>query len=116
MVFNPDTAPFVASFFQPPFEAAAQSLGLATQGAPVHSEAELEAVITALGREDGALLAMPDNFSDIHHATIIALAARSCRRRTFVMQNSKSGVAGHANAVLPLSALASITSRRRGWP
>ena len=51
MVFNPDTAPFVTSFFQPPFEAAAQSLGLATRVAPVHSEAELETVITALGRE-----------------------------------------------------------------
>jgi ABC transporter substrate binding protein len=36
-----------------------------------------------------ALLAMPDNFNDIHHAAIIALAARSCRRRIFVTQNSK---------------------------
>jgi putative ABC transport system substrate-binding protein len=77
MVFNPDTAPFVTSFFQPPFEAAARSLGFATQVAPVHSEAELETVITALGREGGGLLAMPDNFNDIHHAAIIAFAARS---------------------------------------
>jgi putative ABC transport system substrate-binding protein len=77
MVFNPDTAPFVTSFFQPPFEAAAQSLGLATQVAPVHSEAELETVITALGRDGGGLLAMPDNFNDIHHVAIIAFAARN---------------------------------------
>src|SRR5229473_7636223 len=36
----------------------------------------------------------------------------SCHRRIFVTQNSKSGVASHANAVLPLSAPASINS---GW-
>jgi hypothetical protein len=42
---------------------------------------------------------------------------RSCRRRIFVTQNSKSGVAGRANAVLPLSSLAAINSGHGGsWP
>jgi putative tryptophan/tyrosine transport system substrate-binding protein len=46
--------------------------------APVHSDAEIETVITALGREPGGgLLAMPDNFIDAHRASIVALAARN---------------------------------------
>ena len=45
---------------------------------PVHSDAEIETVIIALGREPGGgLLAMPVNFIDAHRASIVALAARN---------------------------------------
>ena len=44
--------------------------------APVHSDTEIEAVITALGRDEGdSLLGLPDNFVEIHRALIISLAA-----------------------------------------
>ena len=46
--------------------------------APVHSEAEIETVITALGREPGGgLVVLPDTFSQVHRAAIILLAARN---------------------------------------
>jgi putative ABC transport system substrate-binding protein len=76
-MFNPDTAPFVKSFYLSSVETASQSFGVATSLAPVHSNAEIENVIMALGREGGGgLLVMPDNFMTLHRATIIAQAAR----------------------------------------
>jgi putative tryptophan/tyrosine transport system substrate-binding protein len=78
MIFNPDTAPYIKSYAVPFFEAAAQSLNVALTAAPVRSEAEIEPVITALGREPGGgLLGMPDNFVEIYRALIISLAARN---------------------------------------
>src|SRR5712691_2541342 len=73
MIFNPDTAPYIRSFFLPSYEAAAQSFRVAAVVAPVHSDAEIETVIAGLGRGPrGGLLVMPDNFVEIHRATIIA--------------------------------------------
>jgi len=44
----------------------------------VHSDAEIETVITTLGREPGGgLIAMPDNFLTTHRPKIILLAARN---------------------------------------
>ena len=78
MMFNPDTAPYLKSFYLPAVETAAQSLGVATSLAPIHGDAEIEAVITALSREPGGgLLVMPDNFNNVHRASIIAQAARN---------------------------------------
>jgi putative ABC transport system substrate-binding protein len=77
MMFNPDTAAYVSSYYLPSFEAAAQSLKVAPITARVRSDAEIETVITSLGREPGGgLLVMPDNFMEIHRAQIISLAAR----------------------------------------
>ena len=78
MMFNPDTAPYTQSYVLPSFEAAARSFNVASSAAPVHSEADIETVITALGREPGGgLLGMPDNFVEVHRALIISLAARN---------------------------------------
>jgi len=78
MMFNPDTATYLRSFYLPSAEAAAQLLGVATSLAPIHGDAEIEAVITALGREPGSgVLVMPDNFNNVHRASIIAQAARN---------------------------------------
>jgi putative tryptophan/tyrosine transport system substrate-binding protein len=78
MMFNPDTAPYVNSYVLPSFEAAAQSFKVALIAAPVHSDSEIETVITSLGREPGGgLLALPDNFVEINRASIISLAARN---------------------------------------
>src|SRR6516162_601378 len=61
IMFNPNTAPYARSYYLPSFEAAAQSFKLAPIVAPVHSEAEIETVITSLGREPGGgLVVLPD--------------------------------------------------------
>lgn len=78
MMFNPDTAPYINSYVLPSFEAAAQSFKVALIAAPVHSDSEIETVITSLGCEPGGgLLALPDNFVEINRASIISLAARN---------------------------------------
>jgi putative ABC transport system substrate-binding protein len=78
IMFNPNTAPYAKSYYLPSFEAAAQSFKVASTVAPVHSEAEIETVITSLGREPGGgLVVLPDTFSQVHRAAIILLAARN---------------------------------------
>jgi putative ABC transport system substrate-binding protein len=76
IMFNPDTA--AVSFFMPSLEMAARSLKVAPTIASVHSDAEIETAIVALGREPGgALVVMPDSFMTTHRASIISAAARN---------------------------------------
>jgi putative ABC transport system substrate-binding protein len=79
MMFNPDTAPIIVnSMVMPVFETAAKSFNIVPIAAPVHTDGEIETVITSLGREPGgALFGAPDNFLTNHRATIISLAARN---------------------------------------
>jgi putative ABC transport system substrate-binding protein len=75
IMFNPDTAPGSGSYYLPSFEAAAQSLKVV---APVHSDAEIETVMTSLGREPGGgLVVMTDAFMPVHRAPIISLTSRN---------------------------------------
>ena len=75
-MFNPDIAP--VSTFMPSFETAARSLKVAPIPAAVHSDAEIETAIVALGREPGGGLAvMPDAWTALHRAPIISAAARN---------------------------------------
>jgi putative tryptophan/tyrosine transport system substrate-binding protein len=77
-MFNPDTAPYVTSYYLPSFEAAARSLKMEASVAPVRSDAEIESVITSLGSEPkGGLIAMSDSFSAVHAVPITLLAARN---------------------------------------
>jgi putative ABC transport system substrate-binding protein len=77
-IFNPETAPGHGTYYMPGFEAAARSLKVASIAAPVHSVAELETIITALGREPGGgFVALPDFFLFSHRAQMIALAAQN---------------------------------------
>jgi putative ABC transport system substrate-binding protein len=77
-MFNPDTAPYVTSYYLPTFEAAAQSLKIEPIRAPVRDDNEIEAAIGALGGEPlGGLVAMPDNSMDIHRARIISVSAHN---------------------------------------
>jgi putative ABC transport system substrate-binding protein len=76
IMFNPDTAPL--SSFMPSFETAAAALKVMPIPAPVHSDAEIETAIIALGREPGGgLVVMPDLFTTVHRAAIILAAARN---------------------------------------
>ena len=77
-MFNPETAPYLRSYYLPPFEAAARSLNVESVAVPVHSDAEIETVITSLGQEPGGgLVVVPDVFAFAHRAPIVLLAARN---------------------------------------
>jgi putative tryptophan/tyrosine transport system substrate-binding protein len=76
IMFNPDTAP--VSTHMPSFETAARSLNVVPITAPVHSDAEIETAIIALGREPGGgLVVLPEVFTLAHRTPIISLAARN---------------------------------------
>jgi putative ABC transport system substrate-binding protein len=77
IMFNPDTAP--VSTYMPSFETAARSLKVAPITAPVHSDAEIETAIIALGREPGGgLVVVPNAFFNVaHRASIIMAASRN---------------------------------------
>jgi putative ABC transport system substrate-binding protein len=53
IMFNPDTAPGGGSYYLPAFDAAARNLKIEPIAARVRSVAEIETVITSLGREPG---------------------------------------------------------------
>jgi len=73
-MFNPDTALAPA----PSFETAARSLKVAPITVPVHSDAEIETAIIALGREPGGgLVVSGDAFTITYRAPIILAAARN---------------------------------------
>jgi putative ABC transport system substrate-binding protein len=62
----------------PSLETAARTLKVEPITAPVHSDAEIETAITALGREPASgLVVMPDVFMAVHRASIILAAARN---------------------------------------
>jgi putative ABC transport system substrate-binding protein len=72
IMFNPDTAALV-SVYMPSLETAGRSLKVVPITAPVHSDAEIETAIIALGREPGGGLVVLSG----HRAAIISAAARN---------------------------------------
>ena len=76
IMFNPESAP--TSIYMPSLETTARSLKIAPISTPVHSDAEIETAIFALGREPGGgLVVMPDVFMIAHRAPTIFAAARN---------------------------------------
>jgi hypothetical protein len=76
IMFNPDTAP--VSVYMPSLEAAARSFKVVPITAPVHSDAEIETAIVALGREPGGgLVSLAGAFMLAHRAPIILAAERN---------------------------------------
>jgi putative ABC transport system substrate-binding protein len=76
IMVNPDALP--ASTYMPSLEAAARSLKVVPIIAPVHSDAEIETAIIALGREPrGGLVVAGDAFVIAHRASTISAAARN---------------------------------------
>jgi len=75
IIFDPDNPG--ALVYLPPFETAAQSLKVEPITAHVHSDAEIETAINALGREPRSGLVVMDTFALSHRATIIMAAARN---------------------------------------
>jgi len=76
VLYNPTTTPYARMMLHA-IEDAAPSLGAAMQEAPVHDDAEIEAVMTGLARLGrSGLLTLPNAFVNAHRDTIVALAAR----------------------------------------
>jgi putative ABC transport system substrate-binding protein len=75
-MFNPDALP--ASLYVPSFVTAARSVKVEPITAPVHSDVEIEAAISDIGREPGGgLVVTSDAFMFAHRAPIISAAARN---------------------------------------
>jgi putative tryptophan/tyrosine transport system substrate-binding protein len=78
IMFHPETAPGGGLYYLPSFETAARSRKVEPIVAPVHSDAEIETVMTSLGREPGGgLVVMTDAFMPVHRAPIILQASRN---------------------------------------
>jgi putative ABC transport system substrate-binding protein len=76
IMFNPDATP--ESVNMPAFQAAARSLKVVSIIAPVHSDAEIETAMIALGQgPGGGLLILQDVFTFAHRAPIILAAAQN---------------------------------------
>lgn len=75
VMFNPDTAPYSATFL-PSFDTAAQSLRVESIRVPVRSKDEIERSIASLGPQTG-LIVMTDSFLVVHREIIIQLVAKS---------------------------------------
>jgi putative tryptophan/tyrosine transport system substrate-binding protein len=76
-MFNPDTLP-AGSYYVSAFETAAKSLKVGSIAAPVHSDADIEAFISSLGREPGAgLVVLGDSFMLVHRAPVLSLTAQN---------------------------------------
>jgi len=58
-------------------EAAARSLAVEPIVVRIRSDAEIEAELASLGREQAGLITMPDAFMAVHQTTIISAAARN---------------------------------------
>jgi putative ABC transport system substrate-binding protein len=76
IMFNPETAPGGGAYYLEPFEAAAKALAVEPITTPVHSDADIEAVASSIGRERGGILGMTDSFITIHRRTLILSAVR----------------------------------------
>jgi putative ABC transport system substrate-binding protein len=75
-MLNPDTSPFNVAFSRSA-EAAAPRFAVEATFVPVHEIAQIEAVMTTLGREPGGgLIVGPDTFTSAHAELIAELAAR----------------------------------------
>ena len=76
LLFNPATA-VPLQYTLPSIQAAAFSLAVQVNAAPVHAKDEIEGVIAAQTRDPGGgLIVMPDVFNDVNRELIIAQAAR----------------------------------------
>jgi putative ABC transport system substrate-binding protein len=76
VVFNPRTAPYTALYLRA-IEAVATSAAVEVITAPIHDDAEIEAVFTAHARKrGGGLIVMTDVFTSVHRKQIIKFATR----------------------------------------
>ena len=88
VLYNPNSAPFAGLVLRA-IEAAAPSFAMAVRAAPCRDDAEIDAMMTGLAREErGGVLVMPEIFTAVHRDVIVAAAAR--HRLPAVDPNRKS--------------------------
>jgi putative tryptophan/tyrosine transport system substrate-binding protein len=76
VLYNPATAPFAGLLLRA-IEEAAPSLKVTVRAAPVNDDAEIEALMVGLAREErGGLLVLPNLFTTVHRDAIVTLATR----------------------------------------
>ena len=76
LMFNPENTPYYSDYLRS-LAAVPQSILVQTTGAPIRTKAEIEGVITQLGREPGwGLFAPPDPLTVVHRELIMRLAAQ----------------------------------------
>lgn len=76
MLFNPLSATFIDSYVTP-FKAAASSLGMQAIVGPVENMTAVESLVATEARKpNGALIVLPDAFTELHRAEIVALTTR----------------------------------------
>lgn len=76
VLYNSDSTPF-ASLLLRAIEAAAPSFAMVVRAAPCRDEAEIDAIMTELAREQqGGVLVMPEIFTAVHRDAIVAAAAQ----------------------------------------
>jgi putative ABC transport system substrate-binding protein len=76
VLYNPATTPFAGLMLRA-IEDTAPSLKVAVRAAPVNDDAEIEALMARLAREErGGLLVLPNLFTTVHRNAIVTLAAR----------------------------------------
>ena len=74
VLYHPVTAAYAGVFLRS-IEDAAQTLKVTVRSAPVKDDAEIEALMAGLAREDhGGLLVLPDVFNVAHRKAIVSLA------------------------------------------
>ncbi len=76
-MYNPDFANAAIKSELGTFETAAQVLGVDPVIVSVHSDAEIETAIDALGQQEGGLVGLNDAFMNGHRAAVIAAATRN---------------------------------------
>jgi putative ABC transport system substrate-binding protein len=77
VLYNPETAPF-ADLMLRAIQDASKQVTAVVHAEPVHDEAGIATVIEKLSREErGGLLVLPDSFTMVHRAVIVAAAARA---------------------------------------
>ena len=111
MLFNPATTPQL-KFYMPSIQAAASSLAIEANSAPVHARDEIEGVIAVQARNPGGgLLVMPDIFDIVNGELIIALAARSASWRSIPFRFMRNQAA--SSPMAPISRNGSPSGRLR---
>jgi ABC-type uncharacterized transport system substrate-binding protein len=74
IIYNPATAPYYPLYLRA-IRKAAPSFAIDPLPVEIHSETEIETVISTIGR-DGGLFVLPDSFNVVHRATIIKSSAK----------------------------------------
>jgi putative ABC transport system substrate-binding protein len=77
LMINPETAILHGTLYSSAFAAAASELHVEPITATVHTTADIEKAISALGQQPGnGLIVAPDTFSETHGGLVVALAAQ----------------------------------------